>query len=195
MNKTETLAYLRAAKKAHIKWRSYAQALHMGLPLDNSATPIISTECDFGEWYYEGGQELNYLESYRAIEKPHQDIHDIYMKMYQEKNRTIKVGLFGSKDKAEKERAANLEILMQQMLTVSTDLLEKIAVLEEEICHMDENCEIEEYQKKKETLNNDIVVDAVEVEKPVEKEIKKEVKRVIKADGSSLTSELSDLLN
>jgi len=182
MEKKEMLSHLRAAKKAHIKWRSYAQAIHMGLPLDSSATPIISTECDFGDWYYDAGQELNYMASFRAIEKPHQDIHNIYMKMYQEKNREIKVGLFGSKDKVEKEREAILESLMQQMLAVSTDLLEKIAILEEEICNIDENCEIEDYKKKID--HKSIEVTDVETSK-----------RIIKSDGSSLTSELSDLLN
>ncbi len=179
MNKAETLKHLRAAKKAHIKWRSYAQAIHMSLPLDSKATPIIPTECDFGSWYYEQGQEMQHMDSFREIEEPHQGIHNIYMKMYQVKNKEIKVGLFGSKDKAEKERAQELEILMQQMLTVSKDLLEKIAVLEEEICHLDENCEIEEYKKK--------VATTVE-----SKEIKKET---VKVKGSSISSELSDLLN
>jgi len=183
MNKTETLKYLRAAKKAHIKWRSYAQAIHMGLPLDSKATPVISTECDFGSWYYEQGQELQHMDSFREIEEPHQGIHNIYMKMYQVKNKAIKAGLFGSKDKAEKERAQELEILMQQMLTVSKKLLEKIAILEEEICHLDENCEIEEYKKK-----TRVTVDSKKIKTPVKKE-------EVKIKGSSISSELSDLLN
>ena len=188
MDRQQALKTLRAAKKAHIKWKSYAQAIHMGLPLDSSATPVIPTECDFGTWYYGDGQALNHMPAYRDVEKPHQNIHDIYMKMYKEKNKEIKVGLFGSKAKVEKEREAVLETLMQQMLTVSTELLEKIAVLEEEICHLDENCAIEDYKKKSDIatqIEADSVTDEAET---VEK-------KTVKVKTSSLSSDLSDLLN
>ena len=175
MDKQQVLKTLRAAKKAHIKWRSYAQAIEMSL--DISANPIISTECEFGTWYYGDGQQLNYIPTYRDIEKSHQAVHDIYMKMYQEKNKEIKVGLFGSKAKETKEREVILEGLMQQMQAVSTELLEKLNVLEDEIYSM------ENFSKTKLETQED---------KQIEEVKDKIVDRPVKRKRSSLISDLLD---
>ena len=180
MDKQQTIETLRSAKKAHIKWRSYAQAIEMAL--DINANPVISTECEFGIWYYGDGQVLNHMQAYRDMEKPHQAVHDIYMKMYKEKIKKINVGLFGSKAKAEKEREVILEGLMQQMLIVSADLLEKLTILEDEILNM------ENFSKTK--------LDVKEDEK-TESTIKTEtrIKKPVKAKTSSIISDLSGLLD
>lgn len=137
MTKKEILNQLRAAKTAHIQWRSYAQALISGLPVEQDQVPVIHTQCKFGQWYYGSGQNLSSLPGYEAIEAPHEILHQVYMKIFKvlfaEDDRSAFSKLFGSKSKLNKKRQDEADALMQNLLSVSRTLLEAIALLEQEL--------------------------------------------------------------
>lgn len=142
MTKKEILTQLRAAKTAHIQWRSYAQALISGLPVDQDHVPVIHTTCKFGKWYYGPGQQLASLSAYEAIETPHEMLHQIYMRIFKilftEEDRSILQKLFGSKGKLDKKKQEEAESLMQNLLSVSRTLLEAINLLEQEVMNLTE---------------------------------------------------------
>lgn len=142
MNKKEVLSQLRGAKSAHIQWRSYAQALIVGIPVQQDHVPVIHTECKFGKWYYGPGQQLSSLSSYGAIDTPHEMLHQIYMKIFKllfgEDDRSALKKLFGSKAKNKQKNQQEAEALMQKMLSVSNTLLEAINLLEREVMDMTE---------------------------------------------------------
>jgi len=50
----------------------------------------MSTECEFGEWYYGDGQVMNRVSVYSEIEKVHEKVHESYFKI---------VGIINKKDK------------------------------------------------------------------------------------------------
>ena len=138
MNKKETLNHLRMAKSAHIQWRSYAQAMIAGIEIEKDHVPVIHTDCKFGKWYYGSGQHLSSLPSYKAIETPHEMLHQIYMKIYQllfsDKDERSALGkLFGSKAKVQRQKQEDAEVLMKKLLPISETLLEAIGMLEKEI--------------------------------------------------------------
>ncbi|EGV31373.1 hypothetical protein ThidrDRAFT_1995 [Thiorhodococcus drewsii AZ1] len=140
MTKKEILTQLRAAKTAHIQWRSYAQALISGLPVDQDHVPVVHTTCKFGKWYYGPGQVLSSLSAYEAIDVPHETLHQLYMKifntLFSEDDRSMLQRLFGSKGQLDKKRRQEADIMMQNLLAVSRTLLEAIALLEQEVMQL-----------------------------------------------------------
>ena len=140
MSKKDIIMQLRNAKSAHIQWRSYAQALVAGIPVEQDHVPVIHTNCKFGKWYYGPGQQLTSLSSYRAIETPHEMLHQIYMQIFKllfgEDDRSAFQKLFGSNAKVKKEHQNEAENLMRNLLSVSGTLLEAINNLEAELKDM-----------------------------------------------------------
>lgn len=137
MHKREAIEQLRAAKSAHIQWRSYAQALVAGIPLDESKVPVAHTDCRFGKWYYGSGQHLARLPAFDAIGGPHETLHQIYMRIFTclfgEDHRSTLRKLFGSSRKHRAEKIAEAEVLLKQLVGVSETLLEALRLLEDEI--------------------------------------------------------------
>lgn len=137
MNKKEIMSHLRAAKSAHIQWRSYAQALVAGIPVEQDHIPVIHTSCKFGKWYYGTGQQLSSLSSYGAIDTPHEMLHQVYMKIFKllfgEDDRSTLQKMFGSKGTLQKKHQEEAEALMQKLLSISGTLLEALNLLESEI--------------------------------------------------------------
>lgn len=83
MDDKEALQHLRKAKTAHLKWRTYAQALAAGVGVEDGKAPIAHTECEFGRWYHGPGQALREIsELYDDIEDPHRLLHQAYAEMY-----------------------------------------------------------------------------------------------------------------
>ena len=136
--KKEALDQIRKARTAHKRWMSYARAIHMGLPVDKKAVPMIETDCTFGQWYYGPGQAFTSLESYQAIEEPHTMLHQLYMQIYKLRRTQPKGGLFTSKKSAEKKKQSELENLMNQLQMTSEMLMEALQHLEEDIQNMNE---------------------------------------------------------
>ena len=141
MDKRSILHQLRRAKASHIQWRSYAQALIAGIPVEQDHVPVIHTTCDFGKWYYGPGQSLSMLSSYSAIETPHEMLHQMYMKIFHllfGDNRSTMQKLFGSKAKMDKKNHREAEEMMHNLLSVSSTLLDAIELLEKEVTGMSE---------------------------------------------------------
>lgn len=137
MDKKETLTQLRSAKSAHIQWRSYAQALIAGIPVNEEYVPIIHTNCKFGKWYYGSGQKLSSLSAFKTIETPHEVLHQVYIEIFKllfgKDERSALKKIFGSSAKIKQENQEKAEALMQKLLAISATLLEAITLLEEEI--------------------------------------------------------------
>ena len=110
MIKNELLHNIRAAKRAHINWVSYAHALILGVPLEKNQIPMDSSECKFGEWYYGDGQVLHGLEAFKKIEQPHIDLHDTYLEIFhllfaKEADRSLWSRWFGKKTEVDMEKS------------------------------------------------------------------------------------------
>lgn len=106
MEKRVLIEKIRAAKTAHIKFRSYVNITINGIDSNEirRELPLNNTECTFGKWYYGEGMVLSYLPSYNALDKPHEMVHTTYIKMYSKQMENLKVGFFDSKDSVEKKR-------------------------------------------------------------------------------------------
>lgn len=137
MNKQETLEQLSAAKKAHIKWVNRAKSLVEGLPVEKDAIPVDSTECQFGQWFYGEGQQLNALPSMECmgkIENLHFALHDNYMKIFKlyfgEPNRSFFSKIFNLKPKISDEDKATAREYYVKLEEVSKQLLDEIGRLE-----------------------------------------------------------------
>lgn len=131
------MSELRLAKSAHIKWRSYAQALVAGLPVNQEHVPVIHTDCKFGKWYYGSGQQLSSLSSFSAIATPHETLHQIYIEIFKvlfgKDERSALQKLFGSNAKLKKKNQQEADALMEKLISTSGTLLEAISLLEGEI--------------------------------------------------------------
>lgn len=119
VDKTELLALIRRAKSSHIRWRSYAQGMVDGMPVDDDKAPVRHTDCRFGQWYLgEGTRALGEMEVFRAIQAPHETLHGIYEQIH---------GLVARKD------YENASIKLNQLVEISRTLLEQIELLEQEV--------------------------------------------------------------
>lgn len=137
--KADILNNLRSAKAAHLRWKAHAHAMVEGLPLEEGQIPMIHTDCAFGKWYYGTGQSLSTLNSYAALDEPHEQLHTTYMKIFKllfgEDDRSVFGKLFGAKAKADKNHA-EAETLMAKLTGISTDVVELLNRLEKEVLSM-----------------------------------------------------------
>lgn len=142
MDKKQLIANLRAAKSAHIKWRSYAQALAAGLPVSENQVPVIHTDCAFGKWYYGPGQRLSSLPGYQAIEAPHEALHGIYMHLFkllfETEESSFFARLIGTARKQGEQRRDQFDALLNNLVEMSKTLLTAIELLEQEIMRMED---------------------------------------------------------
>ncbi len=138
MTKKEILKTINDAKIAHKRWMSYAKALHIGIPVDKNAIPLIETDCQFGKWYYGSAHVFSYMDSYKAIEEPHTLLHKIYMQLYKERRKPLETGLFVSKKSAMKKKQEKLDQLMNQLMHISELLLEALEHFENDIRNLNE---------------------------------------------------------
>ncbi|MGM0594670.1 MAG: CZB domain-containing protein [Pseudomonadota bacterium] len=143
MDKRVVIAQLRKAKSAHIRWRSYAQALVAGVPMDEGKVPVIHTDCEFGKWYYSDGQALAGIDAFQAIAEPHEQLHSVYMEIFKHLFEEENVGLFqrliGKKASSLKGRRAAVESLLAELLRISERLLGHIEALEQRVIAMEES--------------------------------------------------------
>lgn len=140
MDRHEILKRLRLAKSAHLQWRARAQALVSGVELDDEKIPVIHTDCKFGQWYYGEGQDLASLETFQAIEKPHEILHAVYMKIFKslhgEDKRSMVQKLFGKKIDFKQQQLDQAKVHLSELIEISKTLLEAIQHLESEIKSM-----------------------------------------------------------
>ncbi|MCI5144819.1 MAG: hypothetical protein D3923_04660 [Candidatus Electrothrix sp. AR3] len=82
MDKNQIIATLRDAVLTHKQWVNNALALIEGVPLDKTKVPVNSTECQFGKWYYNDGQNLKGFPGFKDIESSHDKLHRTYMEIF-----------------------------------------------------------------------------------------------------------------
>lgn len=82
-HKEQAIQQLRKAKSAHLKWRTFAQAMVSGVSIDETKAPVDHTACDFGVWYHSDGQAINDISDVFAdLDEPHQLLHATYSNIY-----------------------------------------------------------------------------------------------------------------
>ncbi len=145
MNKEETLAHLRNAKKAHITWVQRAHALIEGLPIEKEQVPVGCTECKFGLWFYGEGQALGMIpnmDCLKEIEKLHFELHDIYMKIFKiyfsDEDRSLFSKFFGTRKKVTSLNQEMAKDYYTQLKAISEKLIEMIERLERRIFALQE---------------------------------------------------------
>ena len=137
VDKNITMELLGEAKKAHIKWTQRAKLLIEGLPIDESAIPLSSTDCAFGMWFYGEGQKLNALGNMGClgdIEKAHFILHDQYMKIFKiyfaNTERSFFSKIFSSKKKISEQEKEMAKEYFVKLQAASDEVLDVIGKLE-----------------------------------------------------------------
>lgn len=139
MNKEHALKYLRDAKASHVKWVQRAKMLINGVKIEEDAIPVNSTECSFGEWFYNEGQKLNSLsnnpiECMTNIEKLHFELHDIYFNIFNvyfsKPNKGFFAKIFGQKRDVTPSELNMAKEYYVKLESVSEKLLDEINRLE-----------------------------------------------------------------
>lgn len=142
MNRSKLLEQLRAAKSAHIQWRASAQAMVNGLPIDETSVPVLHTDCNFGRWYYGAGQVLDNVPAFRAIDEEHEQLHMVYMKIFQtlygDDHRSALSRFFGSNKHHEAAKLEKAKALLPELVEISKRLLSQIDLLEQDVRSMSE---------------------------------------------------------
>ncbi|PCI41689.1 MAG: hypothetical protein COB41_10345 [Proteobacteria bacterium] len=128
---------LQKARVSHLTWVARAEALVKGVPLEKEQVPLLATECGFGQWYHGEGRVLRALPSYVALEKPHHDLHHIYMEifklLYGKQERSLLSKLFGSKRALKQEAVEKATALLPELKKSSQLVLEGLDKLEFDI--------------------------------------------------------------
>lgn len=142
MQKEEVLSQLRAAKSAHINWVQRAKFLIEGFTINESSIPVNSTECKFGKWFYTEGQRLNDIrnnpvESMTTIEELHQELHDVYLKIYKIYYDNPKIGffskLFGKKNTVSDSDISLAKEYFNDIERISKELIKALNIMERRI--------------------------------------------------------------
>jgi hypothetical protein len=138
MDRREAMTHIRKAKAAHIRWRSYAQALVSGVAVSDEKIPVAHTDCAFGQWYHGPGKALlGHLDSYEGIYTPHEMLHAIYHRIFDTLKSADNSGrlkkLFSSKETQQHKRLELAREYMVELIGVSETLLQALEMLEEEV--------------------------------------------------------------
>ena len=140
MGLQRVLQTIRSAKRVHTSWVMKADAIIQGLPLDIDQVPMHSHECAFGQWYYGEGKCCAELDSFTALEKPHNELHDIYAELYSviydQADHSFISGLFGNKRKMNKQKLEKAQSLFPEFKKRSDILLKQLDVLERDVLNL-----------------------------------------------------------
>ncbi len=133
MNKEEILNEINKAKNAHVLWFANAMALSVGTDPGDSSVPKKHTECSFGKWYYGIGQENMHLESYRAIESIHKNLHNKYNEIFNRFEELSSEGFFENIELRDSSEQADFNAMIDELKNISKELLTKLNELETEL--------------------------------------------------------------
>lgn len=133
MNKEEILIEINKAKNAHVLWFANAMALSVGTDPGESSVPKKHTDCTFGKWYYGIGQELNNLDSFKAIEAIHHNLHNKYNEIFNEFEKLSSEGFFEDITLRESSEQKEFNNQIDILKNISKDLLEKLSILEKDL--------------------------------------------------------------
>ncbi len=143
--KAKIVQELRAAKQGHVRWVRYASALIEGLEVLKDYVPVLGTECKFGQWYYGPGQALKSLPTYSRIEKPHLELHEVYLRIFKilfDDSDKGGQGIFSrllGKKKNKDSNSAEARLLFQELEALSKIILTYLEALEAEVIALDDS--------------------------------------------------------
>ena len=138
MIKDDVLSRLKKAKTAHLRWRTYAEALVSGVDEAIDQLPVKHTDCDFGCWYHGDGQELAHLDLFNEIGLVHQTLHEEFEIIFDivtsaneaaERSSFLK-RILGSKVKMKQENKEKALEHLVHLKMISKKLVGKIEELE-----------------------------------------------------------------
>ncbi len=110
-----------AAKSAHLAWRARLRGFLDGKSSLKREEAVSHHDCVLGHWYYqEGLQQFGHLPDMQAIEKPHEEMHQLIKQIIQLKES-------GEREEAERlyERVAPLSSQIIQLLNRVEETLEQ----------------------------------------------------------------------
>lgn len=135
MDIQETIQRLRAAKRAHLAWVGRAGLLVQGIAVSREEIPVLHTDCPFGRWYHGDGQALAPLPAFRAINAPHQALHEAYAAifklLFQEQNVSLFQRLLGKPRRAQAEAQAGVDAQMRRLEAASREVVSLLELLEQ----------------------------------------------------------------
>jgi len=132
--KRDLIAQIRNVYMSHIKWRSTAQSLHLGIPILDNFVESDPKLTEFGIWYYGDGQFFNYQENFKELEVLNNRIHYIYKnicKIDQSKSEKSFLSLF--KDDEQSEKLHQISALYKDLGKQSKELLKILKEIESDI--------------------------------------------------------------
>ena len=145
MNKEAIVSTLRTAALNHKKWAENALSLISGIPLDKEQVPVNSTDCAFGQWYYNDGQSLRDIPGFKDIEDQHDKLHKKYREIFvllfgeAEDKPSFFSKLFGRSQKLEKAKKQKAMDKYQQLHVYSEKIIKQLVQLEKLISAMSDD--------------------------------------------------------
>jgi len=137
MELSEIIQRIRSAKSAHLGWVNRARSLINGLPVDHEKIPVMSCDCAFGRWYYGDGQPLSKLESFRALEVPHNELHEIYAEIFDLLFETTRPGFMdkitGDYKRQKAEKRLSAQARFHDLQQSSNVIITRLGTLEREL--------------------------------------------------------------
>ena len=69
---------LTSAKAAHLNWKTKLRSFLDGKSTLTREQAVSHRHCDFGKWYYSDGlKNFGHLHALQAVEKPHEELHEL----------------------------------------------------------------------------------------------------------------------
>lgn len=139
--KRKLLDEIATARLNHLKWKSYFEISLRDISkfkINMEEVQPISTECQFGKWYYGDGQGLSRFNVFHEIEKVHEKIHEIYFKIIKVINKDDK-SIFTSKKSYLQTKQFLIDDLLMDMNNYSSILRGLLSQLEAVVHNMKEN--------------------------------------------------------
>lgn len=144
MNKKESLAELRNAKAYLIKWKSQIMAFAWGMPVDPKHIPLVYTDGDYSEWFFNDGQAFQTLNSFDLVGPAIEECFSRFQILYTAVNtKADKAGLFESQAKLDAKRKEHIETVAHEVCHAIKNLVELTNRLEREANALSE----EEFEK------------------------------------------------
>jgi len=133
----DAVVQLRHARAAHKAWVARAEGLVAGLPLEKEQVPLLPTDCQFGKWYDGSAQSLRKLPAYQQLEKPHDQLHRVYMQifklLYDEPDVSGWARFLGQGKKVKAENLKKAEELLKPLRHCSDEVCALLERLEEQV--------------------------------------------------------------
>ena len=138
----EIIQKLRKAKMSHKRWVGHASAMIEGIPIEKDQVPINYTDCNFGRWYYDEGQNLSSLDEFKEIEDSHTELHNIYMEifkiLFEQKKVSFFSKLIGKSSKLSDQDKQLARAKFRTLEEVSRQILKSLDALEFKLKQMGE---------------------------------------------------------